>query len=293
MGNIRSRLVSVTAHTRFPHFKHFIEVAPGFFNLRAPFYMLHGTLNIGTHMSVCEVAPGSFVALDCCELTDAQVKELDELTENGERLAAVLTTHPFHTLSIKTFHVRYPSNAPRRGEGTLPRQWYGCPRHLNITSDAADNLIVWAGDLNDCEVRRQFEPSLRMSIPAGAEFVDPKPPTRNHLSCVLVLHVASRTVHVDDCLCWIEGPGLLMRLAQLKDKSLHWHMSLTSVGLLPTAESPLQFKQWAQSILLEAWDYDTLVTAHKRAAMAPSSPLRRAPAPIVTARYHRQKMKVV
>lgn len=253
MGAKQSRFLSVTAPPRFPHFKALVEVAPGFWNVRAPFYVLGG-INIGTHMSIVQVDAARYVALDCVELTATAAAELDELTDGGELLVAVLTTHPFHTLSIPDFHARYPASEARK--------WYGCPRHLiKCTRDASSKPIRWAGDLQDCAVRRAFEPALRLSIPAGAEFVDPRPPTRNHLACVLVLHVASGTVHVDDCLNWIENMGVLPRLA-FGNRTLHFHPSLLFSGLHPTAEAPRQFKQWVEGTLLDSWRFERLVTAH-------------------------------
>ena len=262
MGATKSRLLYVGGdHTpRFAHFKTLIEIAPGFWNVRAPFFVMKGAVNIGTHMSILEVAPDQFVALDAVEFTSAAARaqffdELNELTNDGENLVAVITTHPFHTLAIPSFHAKYPSTGGRT-------KWYGCPRHLRkISRDAAGSFIEWAGDLNDCAVRRKFEPALRMSIPEGCEFIDPQPPTRNHLSCVLVLHTPSRTVHVDDCLCWIENMGALSRLA-FGNRTLHFHPSLQYSGLYPTAQAPLQFKRWATSTLVEGWDYERLATAH-------------------------------
>ena len=253
MGATKSRLLGFTP--RYPHFKAFKEVAPGFWNLRAPFFVLGGTLNIGTQMSIVELAPNAFAAIDCCPLTASAATELNELTSGGELLVAVLTTHPFHTKAIGTFHASYPSSAERK--------WYGCPRHLaKVTRDANDRPIDWAGDLNNCSVRRKFEPVMLMSIPDGAEFVNPVPPTRNHLSTVLVLHVPSKVVHVDDCINWIEGPGLLMRLAGFSDRTLHFHPSLTSVGLQPTQQAPLQFREWVRATLVDGWDFEHLVSAH-------------------------------
>lgn len=256
MGASKSRLLRVGApKPRFPHFKHFVEIAPGFWNLRAPFFVLGGTLNLGTHMSVVDLGDGRFVAIDCTELTAAAAAELAELTEGGDALVAVLTTHPFHTLAIPSLHALYPS--------TADRAWYGCPRHLlKCTVDKSGRPIRWAGDLNECATRRKFEPQLRMAIPAGGEFVDPTPPTRNHLSTVLVLHAASRTVHVDDCLNWVEGMGLLARFAGMPNRTLHFHPSLLHSGLRPTQAAPRAFRDWVQATLLDDWQYDNLATAH-------------------------------
>lgn len=241
-------------HTpRFEHFNCLIEIAPGFWNVRAPFYVL-GRINIGTHMSIVELGPDQYAALDCIELSAAALRELNELLGSPNNLVAVITTHPFHTLAIPSFHAIFPSTAGRR--------YYGCPRHLiKCTQDANGRSIEWSGNLNECSSRRAFEPALRMAIPDGAEFIDPKPPTRNHLATVLVLHTPSRTVHVDDCLNFIDNMGLLPRLA-LGNKTLIFHPSLLHSGLHETAEAPLAFRQWVERTLVNEWDYDTLCTAH-------------------------------
>lgn len=259
MGNAFSRQKRTGQYEntapRYPHFTALKEVRPGFWNIRAPFYVLNGMVNLGTHMSIVEIGPEKFVALDCVDLAlSTALQEINELTDNGRNLVAVIQTHPFHTLAIPKFHAQFPSMAGRR--------WYGCPRHLiKCTVDANGTDITWAGDLNNCSIRRAFEPHLLMSVPDGCEFIDPKPPTRNHLATVLVLHVPSRTVHVDDCLNWIEDIGLLPRLA-LGNKTLAFHPSLIHSGLHPTAQAPLDFKRWVQRTLIDNWDYDALVTAH-------------------------------
>lgn len=201
----------------FPHFEHFVEVAPGFWNLHTPFKVLNGALDVCTHMSVCRLADDRFIAIDAAPLSEEAQRELAELTRQGSSLVAVIMTHPFHTLSIPGFHALYPSSEAR--------PWYGCPRHLlKVTKDSQGAPIAWKGDLADVGVRDAFEPEIAMSVPDGGEIVDPKPPDRNHLSTVLVLHRPSRTVHCDDLLNFIERPSLLLRLAI--GKGMHFHPSL-------------------------------------------------------------------
>ena len=72
----------------YPEFKHVLEVTPGFFNIRADFKLMHGMVNIGTHMSLARLHSGDFVAIDAVPLTDPVKAELDVLTENGARLIA-------------------------------------------------------------------------------------------------------------------------------------------------------------------------------------------------------------
>ena len=97
-----------------------------------------------------------------------------------------------------------------------------------------------------------------MSIPDGAEFIDPKPPTRNHLACVLVLHVSSRTVR-DDCMNWIQDMGVIPRLATTKcSPSIRRYC--TAVCIRQRRRRSIQ-DVGAESVGRE-WEYDTLATAH-------------------------------
>lgn len=243
----------------FPSFTYFIEIAPGFWHLRVPFIMRKAiviTVDITTHMSVCRLSSGGFVVVDSVKLTPQAKEELDELTENGRRIEAVLQTHPYHTVAIQSFHALYPSSATRK--------WFGCPRHLKLYSaDGAGNAISWAGDLSKFCVRKTFEPDLAMEIPAGAEFDDPQPPATNHFSTVFVLHRPSKTLHVDDCICYFNEQNFLMRLGgyNAHNESIGFHTSISGPGLYPTPEAPLDFHHWLAH-LLDEWEFDNMVTAH-------------------------------
>ena len=61
----------------FPHFVHFVEVSPGFWNYRTDFHV--SVLNIKTHMSVTRLSNGELVAIDAAVLTAGAKAELDEL----------------------------------------------------------------------------------------------------------------------------------------------------------------------------------------------------------------------
>eukprot|EP00037_Helgoeca_nana_P032502 m.414155 g.414155 ORF g.414155 m.414155 type:complete len:317 (-) comp29256_c0_seq1:157-1107(-) len=237
----------------YPHFKHFIEVAPRFWNYRTEF-IVSKVVDVKTHMSVVELQAGTFVAIDAAELTPEARRELDVLTSNGEKLVASIHTHPFHTLAIPAFHAAYPVNAHR--------QYYGCPRHVKrITEDSNGSTIAWAGDLNECRVRRLFEPDLEMRLPTGSEFVNPQPAHTNHFSGVWVYHKASKTVVQDDTVVYIRKPGILLQMFGFPPFTMHFHPSLKGPGLYPTEEAPLDFFDWFQQMLYD-WDFENLVSAH-------------------------------
>jgi len=221
-----------------------INVGNGFWNIRGSYKIL-GLLEFGTHMSIAQLPSGKFLIIDAIPITEQIKSEIDELTDKGAKIEAVLTTHPFHTLAISSLHEAYP-NPP----------YYGCPRHLRKFPG-----ILWAGDLNDCKVRNLWEPDVEIRIPAGAEFVNPQPEKSNHFSCAFVFHRQSRTIHIDDTIIYNHQPGFLLKLAGFKAGTMMLHPSIKGPGLLSTPEAPFQFRDWMLNILHD-WDFDTICTAH-------------------------------
>jgi len=186
--------------------------------------------------------------IDAIPLNDKIKKEIDALTNNGEKIEAWIGSHPFHTLSIPLFNADYPK-----------AEYYGCPRHLRRFPD-----IKWSGDLNDCKVRNKWSPDVEMRVPNGAEFENPLPETRNHFSSVLVYHKESRTIHVDDTICYAPPQGFaggILKLAGFKEGYMSFHLSLKNYGLLPHPEAPFEFRDWVQK-LIDDWDFDNICTAH-------------------------------
>mmetsp|Transcript_144827 Transcript_144827/g.204947 ORF Transcript_144827/g.204947 Transcript_144827/m.204947 type:complete len:313 (+) Transcript_144827:44-982(+) len=237
----------------YPHFKHFIEVGPGLWNYNTDFYVAK-VINIHTHMSVAELSNGNMVAIDAAKLSKAAKAELDELTANGDKLVACLNTHPFHTVAIPAFHAAYPATEKRR--------YIGCPRHIRkITEDAAGAKINWSANFLDADVLNAFSPDLEMRIPDGAEFDDPKPPSKNHFSNVFVFHPKSKTVVQDDTVMYIRDGSVVMRAAGLSPGTMKFHTTLTNCGLYKTKEAPLQFMSWFEKLLAD-WDFEHLISAH-------------------------------
>jgi len=248
----------------------FIEISPGFWNIHVDF-MLMGMFNSYTHMSLCKLANGEFVALDCVEMTPAIIKQIDDITDGGKLLTGVVCCHPFHTLAIPSFHAAYPSGDKRK--------YYGCPRHLIVrTSDAKDQPIVWAGSLDSEETRATFEPDLKMSVPDGCEFNDPKPPEANHLASVLVLHTSAKTVHCNDTFMYKEraysnafrvilacgdltGDPRQQDLCDTEVGDLTLHPCCFGCGISREAGAPDKFQKWLLN-LTTAWEFDNLCTAH-------------------------------
>lgn len=224
--------------------KTLIEIGPGFWNLRASLTFAFGAIDIGTQMSFLRLNNGRFLVVDTCDVSASTKREIDELTENGSLIEAVIGTHPFHTMYFTSFYKLYPNT-----------KYYGTPRHLRN-----NKVVPWAGDMNDEAVRNQWESEgVSIRIPDGADFVNPA--ENNHFTSAFVLHRASRTLHDDDTVMYFQNPGFVLRLAGARDGTMDFHLSTLKEGLYPTEEAPMQFYRWVEK-LLEDWDFDNLVAAH-------------------------------
>jgi hypothetical protein len=219
-------------------------IGPGFWNVRGKFKIFK-IVDIETQMSIIGLKNGKYLVVDTVEMDDGLKQEIDQLTNNGQNIEAVIATHPFHTLAFPAFYEAYP-NAP----------YYGTPRHLRRLID-----IPWKGDLNDCNVRKTWEPEVELRIPAGAEFVNPQPESSNHFISVFVYHPSSKTLHVDDTIMYADKPGILLRLIGFKHGSFAFHPSMKSSGLHPTPEAPYLFRDWMKNMLAD-WKFDNICTAH-------------------------------
>jgi hypothetical protein len=102
-------------------------------------------------MSLIRLSNDKYLVVDTVPLTDSIKTFIDQTTENGTKIEAVLATHPFHTLAFPPFFQAYP-NVP----------YFGTPRHLRIQPQ-----IPWAGNLNDCATRNKWSPEVEMRIPDG------------------------------------------------------------------------------------------------------------------------------
>lgn len=223
--------------------KHWVQIGENFWNLRGNFVPVVAGIkiaNVGNQMSLVKRSNGKFLVICAVEMAPEAKKELDKMTNNGKNIEAFIAAHPFHTIWIPAFHKLYPDI-----------DYYGCPRHLIKLTD-----IKWKGDLNLLCTRKLFEPDIQMRIPAGCEFVNPKPPATNHMSAVLVFHALSKTIHVDDTFSFFVNPNWLLRLAGMKPGQLGFHRS-KSFAL----EDPHAFEAWVQKLINE-WDFDNICAAH-------------------------------
>ena len=74
-----------------------LQLSDDFWNIRGSF-KIAGLIDIGTQASLIRRENGKFVFLDSYTLGGAVRKEVDELTNAGEDVEAVLNLHPFHTI---------------------------------------------------------------------------------------------------------------------------------------------------------------------------------------------------
>ncbi|CAF0931040.1 unnamed protein product [Adineta ricciae] len=243
MSTVRSNPVSVEKQVLF-------RVGSQFWNIRVNFKKFAGLVDIGSHMSLIQLRNGNFLIINPVILTDHSRSEVDCLTENGTTIEAVIGVHPFHTLAFPSFYKIYPN-----------AKYYGTPRHLRRLKQ-----IPWAGSLDDCQIRRKWEPEVEMRIPAGAEFVNPLPESSNHFVSVFVFHRPSRTLHVDDTIVYGDHPSFLLKLIGFKHGTMAFHPSIKGSGLYPTVEAPSQFRSWMEKILND-WNFDNICCAHSGVKM--------------------------
>eukprot|EP01035_Chromulina_nebulosa_P017528 gene17528-23090_t len=218
--------------------------AKNFWNIRSSFYVLGGLLDVGTQMSIIKLSTGKFIVLDTVLIDQALKSEINDLTENGSLIEAVIATHPFHTVYFETFYKLYPD-----------AKYYGTPRHLrNIKA------VPWAGSVEDPRFLTSYEnEGIFLRITAGTEFNTPD--EDNHFASVFVFHQPSRTIHNDDTLTYISNPGCLLRCLGTRHDTLIFHKPSWKNELSSTPEAPIEFKEFIERILND-WDFDNIVAAH-------------------------------
>jgi hypothetical protein len=220
---------------------HTIQVADDFWNIRGSF-KIGGVVDIGTQVSLVRRGNGKFVFLDSYSLSGEIEREVLELTNGGEDVEAILNVHPFHTVFARKMHERFPH-----------ARLYGTARHVSRFSE-----LRWeALRTEDPELHAQFAEDFEFSVPRGVDFISPN--ENVHFSSVLVLHRASKTIHVDDTLTYVRLPRL-MRMFGLPD-AMSFHPTLAK-ALEKRAGAARDFGDWAEE-LAERWrDAENLCAAH-------------------------------
>ena len=223
-----------------------IEVGPGFWNLRGSF-RIGGLVDIGTQMSLVERAVGGYLLLDSCTLSDEGMDWLDQQTDGGAKLHAILHLHPFHTVHVRALHERYPGAA-----------LYGTARHRAQAPD-----LSWeALETDDAALHRRFAGDLGFTVPRGVQLI----PSNEHLhfASVLAFHHRSHTLHVDDTLMYLRMPPPIRRL---KSDVLRFHPTLGRV-LEARASAAAEFRSWGHELVERCRGVRNLCAAHNGTLLA-------------------------
>lgn len=223
-----------------------IKVSDDFWNIRGSFKIGY-VADIATHISLVRLSNGKFVFLDSYTLPAKTKKLIDEITNNGKDIVAILNVHPFHTVHVQKMHEMYP-------EAKL----YGTTRHLAKFPD-----LPWQPELvESAELHKKFKKDFDFSVPAGVDFVSSN--ENIHFSSVLVMHMASKTIHVDDTLMYVRPP-VFKRWFELP-AALSFHPTLVK-ALQPRKGAAQEFRQWAKD-LIKQWHYaENLCAAHTSALL--------------------------
>lgn len=221
--------------------KKIIHVADGFWNIRGSF-KIGGLIDVGTHASLVRRENGKYIFLDSYTFGDDEKRHLDEITHGGKDVEAIVNVHPFHTLHVKAMHARYPH-----------ARLYGTSRHLSRFPE-----LPWEKTpIEDPAAHAVFAGDFDFSIPRGVDFISANEDV--HSSSVIVLHRASRTIHVDDTLMYIRLP-LPMRLLGLHG-TVSFHPRLAQ-ALEKRPGAARDFRQWAKELADRFHDAENLCTAH-------------------------------
>jgi len=222
-----------------------LKISDDFWNIRGDF-KIAGVLNIGTHASLVRRESGQFVLLDAYTMEGKVKAQVDALTNNGADIEAIINLHPFHTVHVRKVHQLYPN-----------ARLFGTQRHLNNFAE-----LPWESDLTESdECAALFADDLEFSVPAGVDFISSN--EHLHFSSVLAYHKASKTIHADDTLMYLQLPGLL---GKIKKPEVAFHMTLAkTLERRPLAAE--EFRRWARQ-LAEQWsDAENLCAAHSAALL--------------------------
>jgi hypothetical protein len=218
-----------------------IRVAHDFWNIRGSF-KIAGIVDVGTQVSLVKSKSGKFVFLDAYTLGDDVSKEVYALTNGGADIEAILNLHPFHTIHVRRMHEQFPN-----------AKLYGTARHVSRFPE-----LPWQPQLTEgAELHAMFADDFEFSVPRGVDFISSN--ENVHFSSVLAFHVASKTIHVDDTLMYIQFPKLLRAFGQVD--LLSFHPTLAR-ALEKRAGASADFRHWAEE-LVERWrDAQNLCAAH-------------------------------
>ena len=218
-----------------------IEIDDGFWNIRGSF-KVGGVVEIGTQASLVRLSDGDFVLLDTCLLSPEVGTEIDQLTDGGKRIKAILNLHPFHTVYVKKMHERFPDAA-----------LYGTSRHLSKLPELPWQPLC----TEDPELHQLFDEDFKFSVPKGVDFVSAN--ENIHFSSVMAFHPTSKTIHVDDTLVFSELPDVMGLVGYRNVLSFHPTLLMALQKREAAAE---EFEVWARELADKWREAENIVAAH-------------------------------
>jgi len=220
--------------------EHIRQISDDFWNIRGDF-KIAGFVNIGTHASLLRRGNGKFLLLDSYTLQGEVKEQIDAISNNGDDIEAIINLHPFHTIHVRQAHEQYPN-----------AKLYGTERHIEKFPD-----LDWQPELsNSEEFADLFSDDLEFSVPAGVDFISSN--EHLHFSSVLAYHKASKTIHSDDTLMYLQLPGLLGKIVE---PEITFHMTLAKT-LEERAGAAKDFRAWAKGLAKRWGDAENLCAAH-------------------------------
>ena len=216
------------------------QISEDFWNIRGDF-KIGGFLNIGTHASLVRRANGKFVLLDAYTLQGEVKEAVDAISNNGADIEAIINLHPFHTIHVQKVHEQFPN-----------AKLYGTQRHIEKFP-----ALRWQPELTESEEFADlFADDFDFSVPAGVDFISSN--EKLHFASVLAYHKASKTIHSDDTLMYLQLPGLLGKVMK---PEVTFHMTLPQT-LERRAGAVKDFRAWATRLAEQWGDAENLCAAH-------------------------------
>jgi hypothetical protein len=236
-----------------------IEIADDFYNVRGSFKVA-GVYDVGTQTSLVRLKSGDFVLLDAYTLSDQVEQRVLALTDGGKAVRAILNLHPFHTVHLPHCLRPFPN-----------AKLYGTRRH----KARAPSLPWQALETDQEELHALFAGDLEFTVPRGVDLI-PKS-ERVHFASVLTVHRASRTLHVDDTLTWLNLPLVA---------GLRFHPTLR-FALQKRKGAAADFRAWADAFAVLCQGLEHVCTAHGRSL--PPQPM---PSPSIEQRVRTELTRV-
>ena len=216
-------------------------ISDNFWNIRGSF-KIGRLVDVGTHASLVRLQSGKFVFLDTYTLAPDIKAAVDELTDGGAAIEAIINLHPFHTLYVEALWQQYPDV-----------KLYGTQRHQTHLP-----ALPWQPlTTDDPAFHAQYADDFDFSVPAGVELIPAN--EHVHFGSVLALHRASGTVHVDDTFMVVRLP--LAMGAWGPPNYLGLHPTLWQALEKRTAAAA-EFRAWLEQLANDWGDAEHLCAAH-------------------------------